>query len=344
MRNFFLPTLGRVAHAIFVISVAPLISQAESVAFSSRKDASIYANSTNHSSGGGPGIFSGGSGSGSPRRGLIAFDVATHVPAGATVTAVELGMYLGQAPNSSGVTVDLRRLLGDWGEGTVGSSSTTIGGTGNGFAANPGDATWSERFSTTATWTAPGALDDTAAVVSASAFVNGPVETGFTWNSTPQLVGDVQGWLDAPSTNFGWLLVNAAESSPQSVKAFYSRSASQNASGAPLDPAWRPMLNVTYTMPGQPNGDYDGNGVVDAADDILWRETLGQTAMPAGSGADGNQSRAIDPGDYDFWRARFGNVISGSAAGHSDGQNVPEPALAATVMLAAILVYSQRRR
>lgn len=69
------------------------------------------------------------------------------------------------------------------------------------------------------------------------------------------------------------------------------------------------------------SGDYNGNGVVDAADYILWRDTLGQAASPAGSGADGDGDGTIGTGDYDYWRARFGNTAgSGLGAGQ-----VPEP-------------------
>jgi hypothetical protein len=323
------------AIAVIACGVATSISFGEYVSIAAIKDASIFASSPNNSSGGGPGIFSGGNGSGSPRRGLLAFDIAASVPAGAIISSVELSMYLGQSPNTSGAAVALRKLFANWGEGTAGSSSATIGGSGNGFAASPGDATWNHRFSPAISWNAA----DISAVSSAETVVTGPVDMRFVWNSTPQLVNDVQGWLEAPSTNFGWLLVNSAESTPQSVKAFYSRSATQNSEGAALDPAWHPILTVAYTTASQPDGDYNGNGVVDAADYVLWRGSLGQSVTTKGSGADGNQSGAVDPGDYTYWRERFGNVGASSA-----GQRVPEPAQALISLLAGALASVQRRR
>ena len=48
-----------------------------------------------------------------------------------------------------------------------------------------------------------------------------------------------------------------------------------------------------------PTGDYNGNHVVDAADYVLWRNTLNQT-VTAGSGADGNADGTINAADYDF--------------------------------------------
>src|SRR5688572_27391250 len=50
-------------------------------------------------------------------------------------------------------------------------------------------------------------------------------------------------------------------------------------------------------------GDYNGNNVVDAADYVLWRETLNQ--MGAGLAADGNGDNQVDPGDYEVWRTNF---------------------------------------
>ena len=58
-------------------------------------------------------------------------------------------------------------------------------------------------------------------------------------------------------------------------------------------------------------GDYNGNGVVDAADYSIWRDTLGQVG--AGLLADGNHNNTIDAGDYDVWKSNFG-MTSGSGA------------------------------
>ena len=44
-------------------------------------------------------------------------------------------------------------------------------------------------------------------------------------------------------------------------------------------------------------GDYNHNGIVDAADYVVWRDTLGQSGT--GLAADGNGNHQIDSGDYD---------------------------------------------
>jgi hypothetical protein len=76
--------------------------------------------------------------------------------------------------------------------------------------------------------------------------------------------------------------------------------------------------------PTGPTGDYNENGVVDAADYVLWRDTLSQTVTQPGDSADGDRSGTIDAPDYDYWRARFGNMIAGGTSA-SISVAVPEP-------------------
>ena len=108
------------------------------------KDNTIFQNNVNNSDGGGPGMFSGTNGMTSPRRGLIEFNVAAKVPAGATIMSVQLVLFLGQVAGSGGgggggggTSIGLHDVSEAWGEGTAGSGNTGIGGTGQGFAAGP---------------------------------------------------------------------------------------------------------------------------------------------------------------------------------------------------------------
>jgi hypothetical protein len=81
-------------------------------------------------------------------------------------------------------------------------------------------------------------------------------------------------------------------------------------------------------------GDYNVNGVVDAADYVLWRDKLNQNVTLPNDSTPGTVTQA----DYDVWRANFGE--SGAPAGPStlstgfiryvtsglaSGANVPEP-------------------
>ncbi len=76
--------------------------------------------------------------------------------------------------------------------------------------------------------------------------------------------------------------------------------------------------------------DYNRNGVVDAADYTVWRDTI-NSAVTAFSGADGSGNGLIDQADYDAWVANFGNVLN---PGPASAANVPEPA---TALLLAIV-------
>ena len=61
-------------------------------------------------------------------------------------------------------------------------------------------------------------------------------------------------------------------------------------------------------------GDYNGDNTVDAADYTVYRDTLGNSVTP-GTGADGNNNGAIDPGDLTEWANNYNN--SGPVVGSS---------------------------
>jgi len=78
-------------------------------------------------------------------------------------------------------------------------------------------------------------------------------------------------------------------------------------------------LELTYAL----TGDYNGNGIVDAADYTVWRNSLGQ--MGSGLAADGDGDNQIDADDYNVWKSHFGQVAPGAGAGSLDRAAVPEP-------------------
>jgi hypothetical protein len=236
-RSRSLATFATVVVTAVILS-AP--ADAAIITLDSIKDASIFKNNTDNSNGAGPGIFAGDNGMDSPRRGLIEFNIAGSIPAGSTITGVQLTLFLGQVAGTDSTprTIGLFDLLADWGEGTTGAGGT-IGGTGQGFPANPGDATWNARFFSGTLWGTPGG--DHKATASATLSVNSVINAPFTWLSTPAFVGDVQGWLNNPATNFGWELINLDEVTTTDFRAFYTREES--------DPTLRPQLQVTFTAP-----------------------------------------------------------------------------------------------
>ena len=92
-----------------------------------------------------------------------------------------------------------------------------------------------------------------------------------------------------------------------------------------------------------PTGDYNGDNVVNAADYVLWRDTLTQSVSPNGSGADGSGNGTIDDADYDFWKARFGSTVPGAAQGLGS-LAVPEPITPALITAGLCLLAFRRRR
>ena len=77
---------------------------------------------------------------------------------------------------------------------------------------------------------------------------------------------------------------------------------------------------VTYVASAGVAGDYNGNGIVDAADYTIWRDHLGSTTFTLPNDG-GISPGVVDAADYTFWKSRFGQT-SGSGAGQSAG--VPE--------------------
>ncbi|MDH4148164.1 MAG: DNRLRE domain-containing protein [Acidimicrobiia bacterium] len=221
--------------AAVALLTLPVPAQTQ-VQLGASKDNTIYSTSAgNISNGKGEYFFTGrnaGMAAYPTRRALIAFDIASAVPAGSLITKVELTLSMSNTIAGPKATT-LHRLLKDWGEG----NSDAPGSEGAGDLAQPGDATWTNNFFPSSNWSAAGG--DFAASASASLMVD---QVGFyTWTSTPQLVADVQSWLDAPAGNFGWL-IRGSEVGNTTAKRFDSKD-------NPF-PALRPVLTVEYVSGG----------------------------------------------------------------------------------------------
>ena len=177
-----------------------------------------------HSNGAGLHFFAGENAMGELRRGVLAFDIG-FIPAGSTITAVTLTLNMSMTP-AGAETVELHKLLADWGEGT----SHAPQGEGDGAPATPNDATWRHRFFDTIFWNTQGG--DFSATVSATQSVVGIGQ--YMWSST-QMVADVQAWVDDPTSNFGWLVLGN-ETTAATAKRFDTR-----------ESASPPMLTIQYT-------------------------------------------------------------------------------------------------
>lgn len=91
-------------------------------------------------------------------------------------------------------------------------------------------------------------------------------------------------------------------------------------------------------------GDYNGNGIVDAADYTLWRDHLGQTfSLPNENPAAGTPG-TVDQEDYDFWKSRFGATSGSGSISLSPSAAVPEPSSCLLLTVIGLFLWAVRRR
>lgn len=163
------------------------------------------------------------------RRALMRFDLSS-IPPGSVVVAASVEAFMIRLREPQPLT--LHRVTAAWGEGP-----SNGGDAGVGAAAGSGDSTWSHRFWPDQLWTVRGG--DYLLTASASTPVSGwpaPV----VWASTPAIVDDVQGWIDAPSANHGWIMIGT-ESGSQNASRLASRHSTTESA--------RPRLRVSWIEP-----------------------------------------------------------------------------------------------
>lgn len=170
-------------------------------------------------------------------RALLGFDVSS-IPSNATVTSVILRFVVFRAPLGGGQAslFRLHRFLSPWTEGTGVESI--------GSPAEPGETTWLSQFHGSALWSQPGsAVDvDYSSTISSSVpvnpFLSGEIDP-YAFESTPELVADVQAWVSQMTTNHGWIVISSGEDTPATARRILSRE----------DLNFPPLLEVDYTSP-----------------------------------------------------------------------------------------------
>lgn len=201
-----------------------------SVTLTPSQDNTLYEDATGSlSSGAGTALFIGATNGGSDRRALVQFDIASTIPDGATISSVSLLMTVTKTIADTH-DASLHLVSMGWGDGT----SSAGGGGGGGAGATDGDATWTHAVKAGSAWSSPGGDFESTASATVGVAGNG----GYTWESTDQLVADVQAWLDDPDSNFRWIVIGD-ESSSKTAKRFASREASSENR--------RPQLVIEYS-------------------------------------------------------------------------------------------------
>ena len=107
------------------------------------------------------------------------------------------------------------------------------------------------------------------------------------------------------------------------------------------------LIEFLDTVPVVP-GDYNDDGVTDAADYTVWRDNLNATGTPGevtgdgtGSTLDGMPDGVVDDYDYQYWKANYGATAAG--AGLLVANAVPEPASLVLMLFTAVGLIAARR-
>lgn len=226
------------ATALALLALLPDATRAESVTNVATADTSLIEVAPDHSNGGQAWVLAGRTQNGPHVRGLYRFEL-TNLPAAALIQSATVQLDVtGQPGDMEAVnsTFSLHRLLQPWGEGT----NVALANPGQGIPAAPGDATWHHRFYPTHTWAAPGGAPGIDYASEGSSFqqIEDPDHSPYRFNSTPEMVADVQHWLQHPEQNYGWMLLGN-DDLIFTARRFGSRE----------DPDALPLLEISYVLP-----------------------------------------------------------------------------------------------
>ncbi len=88
------------------------------------------------------------------------------------------------------------------------------------------------------------------------------------------------------------------------------------------------------------NGDYNDDGVVDAADYTVWRDNEGSSTVLPGDPTPG----VVNASDYATWRANYGATASPTASPIGNQTAAPEPTGCVLLAAATLLMTASKRR
>ncbi len=215
---------------------------AETLELAPVKDNTLFEDSEGRfSNGGGKHLFMGRVGPDGDellRRAVLAFDLS-GIPSNAVVNSVEFEIQVEQVPPGALTGfAGLHLVRKSWGEGLANAP----GNEGQGTVADTGAVTWIHTMydadpMAATFWDSPGGdFESTASAT--KGFGDFSPET-LVFDSTPQLVADVQAWLRQPGLNHGWMLLGD-EIRIKNARGMASRE-------HPSSPA--PKLVIDYSIP-----------------------------------------------------------------------------------------------
>ena len=222
-----------------------LPASAATVMIVADRDTALFAAGSDNNLGAAD-LVAGTAANGQSARSLFSFDIAANVPAGSTINSVTFSIgVIRQSNLNQPSSYELHRFLKDWSEGS---------GTGNmGSAAANGDTTWNSQFHGNTLWSSPGgqAGDDYISSFSGVGSVIDFEDFLYQISSSPGLVSDVQGWLDTPATNEGWMFIATSEGTNGTARRFSSTEVTGAVTGF-LSTDLSPRIVVNFTAVPEP--------------------------------------------------------------------------------------------
>jgi autotransporter-associated beta strand protein len=99
-------------------------------------------------------------------------------------------------------------------------------------------------------------------------------------------------------------------------------------------------VNLNVTAIGVNDADFNGDGMIDAGDYVVWRKFNPATGTGTQGTGDANGDTNVDQLDYDEWRENFGSASPGSGGSGT----VPEPSSLVFSGIAVLLLSPRRMR
>ena len=201
-------------------------------------DTSLLEVSPSNNLGGYFGMNSGTTQNGPRTRALMRFDLSS-LPTNTVVQSATLTVHVTQQPidGYDFTAFGLHRMFRPWGEG----DKIPVTQPGQGVPATAGEATWLHAFYPTNQWTEPGGQPGTdySSIESSFEIIYDVAGSPYIFPSTPELVDDVQAWINKPATNHGWMFRCADELPRFTARRFGTREDADNA----------PLLELKYLVP-----------------------------------------------------------------------------------------------